>query len=445
MWLPAQLFFALASLLMAAVAQRDSARAWRLTYHPVDMTMRLVSGFWALFLLVNVAQMVSAGQAGALRQLLTVTECAVLEFLLASVAFFLLSACGVAGRWSFAVVALQLVGGLAGIVWLYWDHSPSPAAQFAWTVWHVPSAAIVTLKITRQTLYTRTRRSWLTLAACVLGIGLWLYQEMAPDSTSTTLPAGFYVYAFFLFMAWKLMSPGPDTDKPVAHTGESFGGQSSFQTMNGVTTNDGFITLAVRCERQRIAHELHDNIGSQIVNILFAMQGAEHPPKRFVMLSLEQCLSDLKMTVDAIHSVDESVTVALGRLRYRVQPALDRQAIRMQWNVDMCDMLDAVGGVYAQQVLRIAQESLSNVIRHANAKGVEVTCKYIPEFCHLLLEVRDDGIGMSIDKKKPSTGRGLESMTRRASAVGGFLLISSRRARGTCVRLTLPLPHLKTT
>ena len=163
------------------------------------------------------------------------------------------------------------------------------------------------------------------------------------------------------------------------------------------------------------------------------------------VLSLEQCLSDLKMTVDALHSFDESVTLALGRLRYRVQPALDRQAIKMRWEVEICDELDAVGGIYAQQVLRIAQESLANVMRHSNANSVKVVCRYVPEFCHLLLEVRDNGKGIAVDKNQKSAGRGLEAMKRRAAAVGGFLVISSREAGGTSVRLTLPLPHLKTT
>lgn len=438
-----QVFFAVASLLMAAAAQRDSTRAWRLTCQPADLAMRVVSGVWALFLLISMAHLLPSSALGAFGHPLVVLEGVMLEFLLASVAFFLLTACGVVGRWVIAAVAVQLLGGLAGLVWLNWEQSPSPEAQLAWTAWHIPCAALVTFKVMRQTLYTSTRRGWLCLAACVMCMGLWLYQVVAPNSTSTTLPVGFYVYAFFLFVAWKLMALHPDADKALANVRAAFSGIGGFEPTGSVMAQDDITAVAVRCERQRIAYELHDNVGSQLVSILFSMQGAEHPPKRFVMLSLEQCLSDLKMTVDAIHSFDESVTVALGRLRYRVQPALDRQAIRMRWSVDVCDTLDAVGGIYAQQVLRIAQESLTNVMRHADAKAVKVTCRYIPEPCHLLLEVCDDGVGMAMDSNKPLAGRGLDAMKRRASAIGGFLLISSRHTRGTCVRLTLPLPHLK--
>ena len=277
-----------------------------------------------------------------------------------------------------------------------------------------------------------------------MGLGLWLHQAVTPSIKGALLPASFHLYAFFLFVVWRLVSLNADADKAFASAGTSFSGTTSFQPLASVTTDDEFISLAVRGERQRIAHELHDNIGSHIVSILFAMQAAEQPQKRFVMMSLEQCLSDLKMTVDALHSFDENVTLALGRLRYRVQPALDRQAIKMRWNVQICDELDAVGGIYAQQVLRIAQESLANVMRHSDATSVKVACHYVPEFCHLLLEVRDNGKGMSVDKDHKPTGNGLDAMKRRAASVGGFLVISSREAGGTSVRLTLPLPHLKT-
>ena len=445
MLLAVELFLALASLLLAVAAQRGSVRAWRLEHHPIDFAMRVLTGLWTVFLLISVAQVVAANQLQSVAPLPEVVKNIVCEFLLASVAFFLLTASGTVKPWVVYAVAVQLLGGLTLFVWLNWFVQPSPALLLVWSGWHLASFALITAWIARQTRHTRSRRSWLALAACAMGLGLWLYQEAALSVKGAVLPASFYLYAFFLFVVWKLVSLNADADKAIVNAGTSFVGTTGFQPLASMTTNDEFISLAVRGERQRIAHELHDNIGSHIVSILFAMQAANQPQKRFVMLSLEQCLSDLKMTVDALHSFDESVTLALGRLRYRVQPALDRQAIKMRWEVEICDELDAVGGIYAQQVLRIAQESLANVMRHSNADSVKVVCRYMPEFCHLLLEVRDNGKGIAVDKNQKSAGRGLEAMKRRAAAVGGFLVISSREAGGTSVRLTLPLPHLKTT
>ena len=443
MLLAVELFFALVSLLLAATAQRGSAVAWRLEHHPVDLAMRVLAGLWAFYLLISVAQVMAASQLQSVAPLVEVVKNIVCEFLLASVAFFLLTASGTVQPWVVGAVGVQLVGGLMVFGWMSWSGQPSPIAPFVWSAWHLASFALITAWVARQTRHTRSRRSWLTLAACAMGLGLWLYQMAAPSIRGEILPASFYLYAFFLFVIWKNVSLNADADKAYVNAGTSFNGASSFQTLASMTTDDEFIALAVRGERQRIAHELHDNVGSHIVSILFSMQSADQPPKGSVMLSLEQCLSDLKMTVDALHSFDESVTLALGRLRYRVQPALDRQAIHMRWDVQMCDELDVVSGIYAQQVLRIAQESLANVMRHSRATSVKVACQYVPEFCHLLLEVRDNGKGMSVDKNRTPVGSGLEAMKRRAAAVGGFLVISSREAAGTSVRLTLPLPHLK--
>ena len=444
MLLAIELFFSLISVLLAIEALRGSGKAWKLESHPIDLAMRMLSFLWIVYVLISVIQTLAARQLIVWPTPPAYVGNIVFEFLLASAAFFLLNASGTVRPWIFYVLALQLVGGLLAELWSNWSAQSSPIAQWTWLALNLASAVLVSASVMRQTRHTNSRRSWLTLAACAMGFGLWLYQAVAQGGTHAVLPVVWHLYAFILFVVWKLVSLNADAEKALVNAGTSFGTLSSYQPLASVRTDDEFISLALRGERQRISFELHDNIGSQIVSVLFAMQAAEQPQKRFVMLSLEQCLSDLKMMVDALDSFEENVTTALGRLRYRIQHALDRQSIQMRWDVEICDELDAVRGIYAQQVLRIAQESLANVMRHASARSVRVVCRYVPEFCQLLLEVRDDGVGISPEKSASAAGRGFESMKRRAAAVGGFLVVSSRQAEGTCIRLTLPLPHVAT-
>ena len=443
MLLAVELFFAAASAMLAAAALNGSVNAWRLQSHPIDFSMRILASIWMLFLVLATYQALAASGMTVLDGLPPSVISVAYECLLAILAFFLLTAAGAVRPWVLAVLGLRVTGGLIAALWL--DRSAVVLPEVQWSLMALTLLAVVSVTglVIRQVCYTHSRRSWLVLAACAMGLSMWLYQAALADGQLRALPVMYHLYAFFIFVLWKFVSLNADADKVLANAGKPFGSQSNFQTVASINSDDEFTSLALRGERQRISYELHDNVGSQIVSILFAMQAAEQPQKRFVMLSLEQCLSDLKMMVDALDSFDENVTEALGRLRYRVQHALDREGIKMRWDVDLSPELEAVHGIYAQQVLRIAQESMANVMRHAKASSVKVTCRFVPEFCHLMLEVFDNGVGIRRDDNNPVSGHGLEGMKRRAAAIGGMLHITSRSGSGTCVRLILPLPNLK--
>ena len=443
MLLAVELFFVAASIMLAVIALNGSAKAWRLQNNPIDFAMRILAAIWLLNLLVGAYQVLAGTRIIVLDALPAFVLGVAYACLLASLALFLLTAAGVVRPWVLAVIGLQFVGGLIAALWLNWSVQALPEMELASIALKLLAAASVTGLVMRQVRFTQNRRSWLILMACTMGLGLWLYQTALADKVPSALPVVYHLYALFIFVIWRFVSLGADADMALANAGTAFGLHSNFQTLASIDTDDEFISLALRAERQRISHELHDNVGSQIVSILFALQAADKPQKRYVMLSLEQCLSDLKMVVDALDSFDENVMEALGRLRYRTQPALDQQGIKMRWDVDLSPELEAVHGIYAQQVLRIAQESMANVMRHANASSVKVTCRFVPEFFHLLLEVIDNGVGINRDENNSAKGHGLEGMKRRAVAVGGIVHIASRSGGGTCVRLTLPLPNLK--
>ena len=190
-------------------------------------------------------------------------------------------------------------------------------------------------------------------------------------------------------------------------------------------------------ERRRIAQDLHDGVGSQIVNILATLD-TRSQDHQTVALALEQCLLDLKIMVDSIDSSEGPVIDALGRLRYRVQHALDKLGIHMIWIVDVDGPLQEYSGERAQQILLITQECLSNVMRHAHASVVKVICGYQHESGSLLLEVHDNGCGMASQEAGRPAGKGLIGLQRRADKLGGLLQIFSEEG-GTCIRLLVPL------
>ncbi len=199
---------------------------------------------------------------------------------------------------------------------------------------------------------------------------------------------------------------------------------------------------AVADERRRIAQDIHDGVGSQLVGLIASLN-ADLPAHRRIMLGLESCLLDLKTTVDNVDSTDDSDTNifdALGRLRYRFQPSLSRVGIRMHWKVDVAGPLISVKPSQLVHVVRIAQECLANVLLHSEAKVVQVKCCYeAAPVERMLLEILDNGIGIAKHAPDDVIGKGLSGMKERAQRIGAELIIGSRTGSGTRIRLYLPL------
>jgi signal transduction histidine kinase len=90
---------------------------------------------------------------------------------------------------------------------------------------------------------------------------------------------------------------------------------------------------------------------------------------------------------------------------------------------------------------RIAQEALTNIVRHARAKTVWVSVAH--EDSLLKLAVRDDGVGFDLNvalaQKGPDASLGLQGMQERASALGGVVSINSTPGKGTEVQASFPL------
>jgi signal transduction histidine kinase len=97
-----------------------------------------------------------------------------------------------------------------------------------------------------------------------------------------------------------------------------------------------------------------------------------------------------------------------------------------------------IGEAVATAAYRIAQEALTNAVRHAGASKVSVVLQTVGQ--RLQLTVRDDGRGFDIGTVSESEGIGLAGMRERANLVGGRLRVRSTPGQGTEVCLEVPLP-----
>ena len=129
---------------------------------------------------------------------------------------------------------------------------------------------------------------------------------------------------------------------------------------------------------------------------------------------------------------------ALGNLRYRLEPRFRAAGMELRVRYrDIPDRLD-VPAESALQILRVLQESLTNVLKHSNARVVDIEVALEREPARLVLRIVDDGGGFV--PGTPNSGRGISGMQRRAQRIGAALDIAAG-SDGTRITLAYPLKH----
>jgi two-component system, NarL family, sensor histidine kinase UhpB len=192
-------------------------------------------------------------------------------------------------------------------------------------------------------------------------------------------------------------------------------------------------------ERQRIARELHDEVGQTLTGVMLQVESlaAVIPDER------REQLNELRETA---RQGTEDVRRIARRLRPEaledlgLQSALAALAGRIgeQAHIPIGRHLDPQIGLSEQQelvVYRVAQEALTNVARHAKAERAHLRLER--DESHALLIVRDDGRGL--DPGARSSSHGIRGMRERAMLIGAELAIGPAPGRGTEVKLTIPL------
>jgi two-component system sensor histidine kinase UhpB len=192
-------------------------------------------------------------------------------------------------------------------------------------------------------------------------------------------------------------------------------------------------------ERARIARELHDEVGQTLTGVMLQVEGLS----AVIPEELREQLDELRETA---REGTEEVRRIARRLRPEaledlgLQSALSALAMRVadQAHLDVARHLDPRLALSQQQelvVYRVAQEALTNVVRHAGAEHVELRLDRDDESA--VLRVRDDGRGVA--PADLASSNGIRGMRERAMLIGADLIISPRDARGTEVKLTIPL------
>lgn len=208
---------------------------------------------------------------------------------------------------------------------------------------------------------------------------------------------------------------------------------------------------AVLAERDRIARELHDSLAQALAAThlrLRALVGG-HPLDPHTSAELtdiaDGCSEAYTDVREAIWGLRESLRdhALLDALARHVDDFARRTGVDARLEVDG-DVRVELAVPAQEQVVRIVQEALANVRKHAAARRVRVSLGV--HGVAVVLRVEDDGRGFD-PRARPEGHYGLRVMAERAALVGGRLSVASAHGRGTRIELTVPsgptaLPHV---
>lgn len=195
---------------------------------------------------------------------------------------------------------------------------------------------------------------------------------------------------------------------------------------------------AAQQERQRIMRELHDGLGSQLFVSLSRVERGDMSPEE-IAEALRRCIAEMRLALDTLGPQALDFRQTLGNFLFRWRSQLLACGIKPTWDIAVPDESLSVSPHATLQLLRVAQEALTNVVKHAQATAVDVQLRL--EGDQLALEVRDDGLG-SAGVCPSSSGRGLSNMQARAEQLGGRCEVHGGSG-GTRVSLQVPLAAVR--
>jgi two-component system nitrate/nitrite sensor histidine kinase NarX len=197
-------------------------------------------------------------------------------------------------------------------------------------------------------------------------------------------------------------------------------------------------------ERMRLAREIHDGL-AQTLGFLklktaqmraFLTQGEDELLREAVDLCydvVEEAYQDARQAIDGLRLSSKD-----GFSEW-LQQTVDEFQEYTGTAITVCDAEVTAGlpSEVSAQLIRIIQEALNNVRKHAHATKAEISCRRTSR--DVYLEIRDDGAGFNVEDVPGPSKHGLRGMRERAELIGADLQVVSQPDHGTIVRLRLPL------
>lgn len=203
---------------------------------------------------------------------------------------------------------------------------------------------------------------------------------------------------------------------------------------------EAFSQISFR-EQERIRRDLHDSVGQDLTGLSGMARSLakrlrnhslpEAEAAENIVRGIQQTFDDVQRAIKGLGPVDLDPSGLMVALEQLVHTTQDQHDMDIRF---VCkDQVTVENNSSATHLYRIAQEAITNAVKHANAE--HITVSLMEENGRLSLEIHDDGVGIG-EEAKHSEGMGLRIMRYRAKTLGAELRIDSPDGDGSCIRCT---------
>lgn len=357
------------------------------------------------------------------------------------------------------IVAIAMAGsngsaeaeGLEGTVRLFGFHHLEGAGR---------SGLVLTVGIPRETAFAGANRRLVQSLAFLMGMAVvalvvtWYASERLILHTAERLVRAVRRMAAGDLSVRARVSPGTDELSELSAAFDTMASSLERREAEAQGASESLRALASRTEsileqeRTEIAREIHDQLGQNLTALRMDVEWMSNAVSGEVLANpkldrkLKSMAALLDVTVPLVRNISRrlrpGVLDALGlraAVEWQLEEFQDRTGIRAELVADLDD--SRLEADHATVLFRILQEALTNAIRHARASAITVNLTQDGD--RALLEVTDDGVGISERAATDPRALGLLGMRERAQAVGGHFAVAGREGRGTTVSAWLPL------
>ncbi len=193
-------------------------------------------------------------------------------------------------------------------------------------------------------------------------------------------------------------------------------------------------------ERQRLARDIHDTLAQHFTSIVMHLSAAKYSNPESVQSEVQQAEDAAREGLDEIRRIVWDMRPEQIEKASFVE-AVEELAARWSAENSVLVKMKVTGTPRSlpasaeTALLRISQEAMHNITKHAQAKNVNITFSFMEDV--FVMDIADDGLGF--DLSKASNGFGLKTMRDRIEELSGIFTIESEQGRGTAIAVSLPI------